>query len=130
MTEFKQIIGRGTRLVWDRDKRFFTIMDFRKATLLFSDPAFDGPASSIYEGDGEKPVPPETGEEPDDDNDGGEGDDDETPDHQEIGIGRNILLNKCPKPSANDRHGDFIILHLRTRCIPAISTMGVHMTVG
>lgn len=61
MTEFKQIIGRGTRLVWDRDKRFFTIMDFRKATLLFSDPEFDGPATSTYEGDGEKPVPPETG---------------------------------------------------------------------
>lgn len=57
MTEFKQIIGRGTRLVWDRDKRFFTIMDFRKATLLFSDPEFDGPATSTYEGDGEKPVP-------------------------------------------------------------------------
>lgn len=60
MTEFKQIIGRGTRLVWDRDKRFFTIMDFRKATLLFSDPDFDGPATSTYEGDGEKPIPPET----------------------------------------------------------------------
>ena len=63
MTEFKQIIGRGTRLVWDRDKRFFTIMDFRKATLLFSDPEFDGPATSTFEGDGEKPVPPEAGEE-------------------------------------------------------------------
>ncbi len=61
MTEFKQIIGRGTRLVWDRDKRFFTIMDFRKATLLFSDPEFDGPATSTYEGDGEKPIPPEVG---------------------------------------------------------------------
>ena len=58
MTEFKQIIGRGTRLVWDRDKRFFTIMDFRKATLLFSDPEFDGPATSTYDADGEKPIPP------------------------------------------------------------------------
>lgn len=57
MTEFKQIIGRGTRLVWDKDKRFFTIMDFRKATLLFSDPDFDGPATSTYEVDGEKPIP-------------------------------------------------------------------------
>ena len=62
MTEFKQIIGRGTRLVWDRDKRFFTIMDFRKATLLFSDPEFDGPATSTYEGDGEKPIPPANGD--------------------------------------------------------------------
>ena len=65
MTEFKQIIGRGTRLVWDRDKRFFTIMDFRKATLLFSDPEFDGPATSTYEGDGEKPVPPAVGNDDD-----------------------------------------------------------------
>lgn len=66
MTEFKQIIGRGTRLVWDRDKRFFTIMDFRKATLLFSDPEFDGPATSTYEGDGEKPVPPAIDDEKED----------------------------------------------------------------
>lgn len=73
MTEFKQIIGRGTRLVWDRDKRFFTIMDFRKATLLFSDPEFDGPATSTYEGDGEKPVPPAVGE--DDEKDTFPGDD-------------------------------------------------------
>ena len=69
MTEFKQIIGRGTRLVWDRDKRFFTIMDFRKATLLFSDPEFDGPATSTYDGDGQKPIPPVVNE--DDDTDGG-----------------------------------------------------------
>ena len=57
MTEFKQIIGRGTRLVWDRDKRFFTIMDFRRATEKFSDPEFDGPATSTYQGDGTKPLP-------------------------------------------------------------------------
>lgn len=63
MTEFKQIIGRGTRLVWDKDKRFFTIMDFRKATLLFSDPDFDGPATSTYDVDGEKPVPVGLGDE-------------------------------------------------------------------
>lgn len=82
MTEFKQIIGRGTRLVWDRDKRFFTIMDFRKATLLFSDPEFDGPATSTYDADGEKPIPPAI-DGPDDDTDtqDGFGDDDgeETP---------------------------------------------------
>lgn len=55
MTKFKQIIGRGTRLVWDRDKRFFSILDFRKATLLFSDPEFDGPATSVYVGPLDKP---------------------------------------------------------------------------
>lgn len=67
MTEFKQIIGRGTRLVWDKDKRFFTIMDFRKATEKFSDPDFDGPATSTYTGDGSKPVPAVAGDDPDPD---------------------------------------------------------------
>lgn len=49
MTEFKQIIGRGTRLDPDFDKYFFTIMDFRQATKLFADPTFDGPAISTSE---------------------------------------------------------------------------------
>lgn len=43
MTEFKQIIGRGTRLREDAGKTFFTIMDFRGVCALFRDPAFDGP---------------------------------------------------------------------------------------
>ncbi len=42
MTEFKQIIGRGTRINEEYDKTFFTIMDFRNVTELFSDPDFDG----------------------------------------------------------------------------------------
>lgn len=42
MTEFKQIIGRGTRLLEDYGKTHFTIMDFRNASRLFADPAFDG----------------------------------------------------------------------------------------
>ncbi|SOC43937.1 EcoAI/FtnUII family type I restriction enzme subunit R [Salinicoccus kekensis] len=42
MTEFKQIIGRGTRLDPERGKEYFTIMDFRNASRLFADPAFDG----------------------------------------------------------------------------------------
>lgn len=42
MTEFKQIIGRGTRLREDLGKNFFTIMDFRNNTRKFSDPEFDG----------------------------------------------------------------------------------------
>ena len=41
MTEFKQIIGRGTRIVEDR-KYYFDILDFRGATQMFFDPAFDG----------------------------------------------------------------------------------------
>lgn len=43
MTEFKQIIGRGTRIREDLGKVFFTIFDFRDATRLFADPDFDGP---------------------------------------------------------------------------------------
>ena len=42
MTEFKQIIGRGTRINEDYDKYYFTIIDFKKATELFADPDFDG----------------------------------------------------------------------------------------
>jgi type I restriction enzyme R subunit len=47
MTEFKQIIGRGTRLRPDYGKYFFTILDFRKATELFADPDWDGPPIQI-----------------------------------------------------------------------------------
>jgi len=43
MTEFKQIIGRGTRINEDFGKNYFTIMDFRRATEHFSDPEWDGP---------------------------------------------------------------------------------------
>ncbi len=55
MTEFKQIIGRGTRIDPDFGKYYFTIMDFRQATKLFADPAFDGPAiSSVEKTEGEE----------------------------------------------------------------------------
>ena len=49
MTEFKQIIGRGTRINEDYGKFWFTIMDFKKATELFADPDFDGDPVQIYE---------------------------------------------------------------------------------
>lgn len=42
MTEFKQIIGRGTRLRYDDGKTHFTIMDFRRVSRLFADPEWDG----------------------------------------------------------------------------------------
>lgn len=66
MTEFKQIIGRGTRINEDFDKYWFTIMDFKRATELFADPRFDGDPVQIYEpGIDDTPVPPDnTGEEP------------------------------------------------------------------
>ena len=43
MTEFKQIIGRGTRLREKDGKTHFVIMDFRGVTRLFADPEWDGP---------------------------------------------------------------------------------------
>src|SRR3989338_6731800 len=49
MTEFQQIIGRGTRIREDYGKFYFTIMDFRKVTELFADPDFDGESVQIYE---------------------------------------------------------------------------------
>jgi type I restriction enzyme, R subunit len=66
MTEFKQRIGRGTRINEDYDKYFFTIMDFRNATELFADPEFDGEPMIIYDpnsGD-DDPEPDDNGKEP------------------------------------------------------------------
>jgi type I restriction enzyme R subunit len=48
MTEFKQIIGRGTRVDEDYGKYYFTILDFRKATNNFADPGFDGMPVVVY----------------------------------------------------------------------------------
>ncbi|MBF0229272.1 MAG: DEAD/DEAH box helicase family protein [Desulfamplus sp.] len=61
MTEFKQIIGRGTRINEDYGKYYFTIMDFKKATELFADTDFDGEPVEIYEPEtmNESPVPPD-----------------------------------------------------------------------
>lgn len=71
MIEFKQIVGRGTRIHEDMGKLWFTIMDFKKATELFADPDFDGEPEVIYEpGSGEDPVPPND----EDDRDEGGGD--------------------------------------------------------
>ncbi len=65
MTEFKQIIGRGTRLREDYQKLYFTIMDFKGATRLFADPDFDGEPVVIYEPKPDDPVvPPEITEVP------------------------------------------------------------------
>jgi type I restriction enzyme, R subunit len=60
MTEFKQIIGRGTRINEDYGKLFFTIMDFKRATALFADPNFDGDPVQVYEpADDDTVVPPD-----------------------------------------------------------------------
>lgn len=61
MTEFKQIVGRGTRVHEDTQKFYFTLMDFRGATNHFADPEFDGDPVQIYEPGGADPVtPPDT----------------------------------------------------------------------
>ncbi|MCF7963201.1 MAG: DEAD/DEAH box helicase family protein [Pirellula sp.] len=49
MTEFKQIVGRGTRIREDYRKLYFTIIDFKGATRLFLDPEFDGDPVTIHE---------------------------------------------------------------------------------
>lgn len=60
MTEFKQIIGRGTRIDEDYGKLWFSILDFKKATELFADPAFDGEPVVVYSPEeGDPVVPPD-----------------------------------------------------------------------
>jgi type I restriction enzyme, R subunit len=77
MTEFKQIVGRGTRVHEDTKKYYFTLIDFRKATNHFADPDFDGEPVQIYvpgendpvnppddvppTSDEEEPIPPQPG---------------------------------------------------------------------
>jgi type I restriction enzyme R subunit len=81
-TEFKQIIGRGTRINEDYGKRFFTIMDFRNVTDLFADPEFDGDPVQIKTVSPEEELPVDTGVDP-------EGGDQE---------GEDVLIDDPPKP--------------------------------
>ena len=61
MTEFKQIVGRGTRVHEDTRKLYFTLIDFRNASGHFADPDFDGEPVQIYEpGAGDPILPPDT----------------------------------------------------------------------
>ena len=62
MTEFKQIIGRGTRLLEENGKTYFTIMDFRNARRLFADKEFDGTPEVIMEIDDKTPIDPKGGD--------------------------------------------------------------------
>jgi type I restriction enzyme R subunit len=103
MTEFKQIIGRGTRLkpeyyVGDElhKKEYFTIMDFRDACRLFADPDFDG-----------DPIPPDdTDDEDSGDNDGNGNDNaDDTvanPPYPESPDGGGVVNEPLPKYRVND----------------------------
>ncbi|MCG7590012.1 MULTISPECIES: DEAD/DEAH box helicase family protein [unclassified Halomonas] len=70
MTEFKQIIGRGTRIDAEHDKFWFTILDFRKATELFADPAFDGEPEKVYVPGANDPLLPIEDDDTEDTDDG------------------------------------------------------------
>ncbi|MEI8395305.1 MAG: DEAD/DEAH box helicase family protein [Rhodospirillaceae bacterium] len=58
MTEFKQIVGRGTRVHEDTKKFYFTLLDFRGSSNHFADPEFDGEPVQIYEPGGDDPMSP------------------------------------------------------------------------
>lgn len=60
MTEFKQIVGRGTRVHEETRKFYFTLVDFRRATNHFADPDFDGEPVQIYQpAEHDSPLPPD-----------------------------------------------------------------------
>ncbi|CAA6603766.1 Type I restriction enzyme EcoEI R protein [Rhodospirillaceae bacterium LM-1] len=69
MTEFKQIVGRGTRVHEDTKKFYFTLIDFRGASSHFADPEFDGEPVLIYEPGDDDPVSPPDDVPPPDDQD-------------------------------------------------------------
>jgi type I restriction enzyme, R subunit len=58
MIEFKQIVGRGTRVHEETGKRYFTLIDFRGATNHFADPDFDGEPVQVYEPPPDGPIAP------------------------------------------------------------------------
>jgi type I restriction enzyme R subunit len=89
MTQFKQIIGRGTRIREDYNKLYFTIMDFKGATRLFYDPEFDGDPVTVYEPGPNDPIVPPL--------DDGTDDADKKPDPLGEGDG-----NRDPKNPPND----------------------------
>ena len=78
MTEFKQIVGRGTRVHEDTGKFYFTLIDFRGAKNHFADPDYDGEPVQIYApgpGDPVDPPEPDDAEDEDGDSEGGAGED-------------------------------------------------------
>lgn len=94
MTEFKQIIGRGTRINEEYGKSYFTIMDFRNVTHLFADPDFDGDPvmiKQVSEDDDLTGTEEETTDEVITDVDGEEIDFPETPEYPEIEGGGDIV---------------------------------------
>ena len=94
MTEFKQIVGRGTRVHEDTRKYYFTLIDFRKATNHFADPDFDGEPVQIYEpGEGDPMAPPDDVPPPVD------GEDSAPPEPAE---GEEVLIDPVPPQTISD----------------------------
>ena len=94
MTEFKQIIGRGTRINEEYGKSYFTIIDFRNVTNLFADPDFDGDPvmiKQVGEDDDLTGTEEETTDDTITDVDGEKVDFPETPDYPEIEGGGDIV---------------------------------------
>lgn len=83
MTEFKQIVGRGTRVHEDTNKLYFTLIDFRGVSNHFADPTFDGDPVQIYEPGPDQPItPPDPG--PDDSGDADPTGEDESDDTKDL----------------------------------------------
>lgn len=108
VTEFKQIIGRGTRIREAEGKVYFTIMDFRKATNIFARPDFDGDPVQIYEPKPDEPIVPPDG--PDVPlTDTGDSDPPERPEKPDIDIDegeekvKKYYVNEIPVSVVNER---------------------------
>ncbi|WP_282123614.1 EcoAI/FtnUII family type I restriction enzme subunit R [Algibacter mikhailovii] len=110
VTEFKQIIGRGTRIREAEGKLFFTIMDFRKATNIFARPDFDGDPEQVYEpAPGETVVPPDDIDTNNPENEEAINSDDFIPTTPDIDIDvteevvRKFYVNQIPVSVVNER---------------------------
>jgi type I restriction enzyme R subunit len=107
MTEFKQIIGRGTRINEEYGKSYFTIIDFRNVTNLFADPEFDGDPvmiKQVTEDDDLSGTEEEVGEDSTIDSDGEEIEFPETPDYPEIEGGGDIIQEPVGKVRVDGVH--------------------------
>ncbi len=104
MTEFKQIVGRGTRVHEDTKKFYFTLMDFRGATNHFADPTFDGDPVQIYEPSDDDPVVPPDDVPPTDDED--------DPIPTEPGEGETIVDGDPPGPDTGGGGGPRIKVYV------------------
>ena len=119
MTEFKQILGRGTRVHEDTRKLYFTLMDFRGATNHFADPEFDGEPVQIYEPGEDDPVTPPEGDDTPPQPDGDDATDDVLPDPPPDGGGYKIYVDGVPalivaeRISYVDQYGKLITESLR-----------------